>query len=428
MINYQKNLEIYGEYDLVVLGGGPAGVCAATEASRNGAKTLLVEATGMLGGMATSACVGPFMTSYDRDGNRKIVGGLFDEIIDMLDKKNAVYRPETMPSNSIYTSYIDKYHKHVTPFNSFDLQVVLDDLVKNSNCDLLLYTRFVDVILNGNEIDGVVLSALEGLIYVKAKYFIDATGNADVAERAGVPTWKGEEETFIPQPGTLMFEIDGVNDDEFIKFGTRPKYPIKPYRTPRYGCYKINHEHVFNVDATNSKSMTDAHVEARKQVIDSYNTLVETVDGFENSAISQVASVFGVRESRHIKGEYTLTVEDVANGVKFDDRIACYGFGMDVHIRSKEMSGNFKVEVAPVYYVPLRCLLPKNVENLMVAGKTISCLSQAAGGLRCMPCAMSMGQAAGATVSIANKNNLKVKNVDYKLVQQLLLNHGAILD
>ena len=428
MINYQKNLEIYGEYDLVVLGGGPAGVCAATEASRNGAKTLLVEATGMLGGMATSACVGPFMTSYDRDGNRKIVGGLFDEIIDMLDKKNAVYRPETMPSNSIYTSYIDKYHKHVTPFNSFDLQVVLDDLVKNSNCDLLLYTRFVDVILNGNEIDGVVLSALEGLIYVKAKYFIDATGNADVAERAGVPTWKGEEETFIPQPGTLMFEIDGVNDDEFIKYGTRPKYPIKPYRTPRYGCYKINHEHVFNVDATNSKSMTDAHVEARKQVIDSYNTLVETVDGFENSAISQVASVFGVRESRHIKGEYTLTVEDVANGVKFDDRIACYGFGMDVHIRSKEMSGNFKIEVAPVYYVPLRSLLPKNVENLMVAGKTISCISQAAGGLRCMPCAMSMGQAAGATVSIANKNNLKVKNVDYKLVQQLLLNHGAILD
>ena len=428
MINYQKKLEIYGEYDLVVLGGGPAGVWAATEASRNGAKTLLVEAPGMLGGMATSACVGPFMTSYDRDGNRKIVGGLFDEIIDMLDKKNAVYRPETMPSNSIYTSYIDKYHKHVTPFNSFDLQVVLDDLVKNSNCDLLLYTRFVDVILNGNEIDGVVLSALEGLIYVKAKYFIDATGNADVAERAGVPTWKGEEETFIPQPGTLMFEIDGVNDDDFIKFGTRPKYPIKPYRTPRYGCYKINHEHVFNVDATNSKSMTDAHVEARKQVIDSYNTLVETVGGFENSAISQVASVFGVRESRHIKGEYTITVEDVANGVKFDDRIACYGFGMDVHIRSKEMSGNFKIEVAPVYYVPLRSLLPKNVENLMVAGKTISCLSQAAGGLRCMPCAMSMGQAAGATVSIANKNNLKVKNVDYKLVQQLLLKNGAILD
>ena len=174
--------------------------------------------------------------------------------------------------------------------------------------------------------------------------------------------------------------------------------------------------------------MTDAHVEARKQVIDSYNTLVETVGGFENSAISQVASVFGVRESRHIKGEYTLTVEDVANGVKFDDRIACYGFGMDVHIRSKEMSGNFKIEVAPVYYVPLRSLLPKNVENLMVAGKTISCISQAAGGLRCMPCAMSMGQAAGATVSIANKNNLKVKNVDFKLVQQLLLNHGAILD
>ena len=428
MVKYQKELEVYANYDLVVLGGGPAGVSTAIEASRNGVKTLLVEATGMLGGMATTASVGPFMTCYDRDGNRKIVGGIFDDIVNRLDTRKAVYRPETMQSNSIYTSYLDKYHKHVTPFNSFDLQLVLDDLVTESGADVLLYTRFVDCIIENGTIKGVVLSALEGLIYVTAKYFVDATGNADVAEKAGVPTWKGEEETFVPQPATLMFEIDGVSDDGFIKFGTRPVYPIKPYRTPRNGCYKINHEHVFSVDATNSKSMTDAHIKARKQVVDSYETLVKTVEGFENSAISSVASVLGVRESRHIKGEYMLTVEDVANGVKFDDRIACYGFGMDVHIRNKNMSGNFKVEVAEVYYVPLRCLLPLNVNNLMVAGKTISCLSQAAGGLRCMPCAMSMGQAAGATISVALKENALVKEVDYKKVQQLLISHGAIID
>ena len=136
-------------------------------------------------------------------------------------------------------------------------------------------------------------------------------------------------------------------------------------------------------------------------MLDSYRVLREETPGFAGARITQVAPVLGIRESRHIKGLYTITVEDVAGGTKFPDRVAAYGFGMDVHIRSKEMSGNFKIEVAETYYIPYRSLVPAGCDNLLVAGKTISCYSQAAGGLRCMPCAMAMGQAAGAAAAIA---------------------------
>ena len=121
-------------------------------------------------------------------------------------------------------------------------------------------------------------------------------------------------------------------------------------------------------------------------------------------------------------------MEDVHTGTKFEDRIAAYAFGMDVHIRTKEMSGNFKVEVAPTYYVPYRSLLPQGCDNLLVAGKTISCQSQAAGGLRCMPCAMAMGQAAGAAAALALRDGRALTDVPVPALQALLTAHGAILD
>ena len=422
---YQKDIPVIGSYDVVVLGGGPAGVCAAIEAARDGAKTLLLEATGMLGGMATSGGVGPLMTSYDRDGNRPVVGGLYREIVQRLSEKNDAILPEYTDSKSIYTSFIDRYHKHVTPINSFGLQLLLDEMTKEAGVDVLLYTRFADSIVKDGRIQGVIVAALEGLRAVEGKIFIDCTGNADVAAASGVETWKGEEESGIPQPGTLMFEVDNADDDQVT---VRPKPPVKVYRTPEKGCYKVNHEHVYSVDAADSASMTKAHQEARRQVLDSYYELHDRTPGFSHARISQVAPVLGIRESRHIKGRYVIQVEDVAQGTKFEDRIAAYAFGMDVHIRTKEMSGNFKIEVAETYYVPYRSLQPLGCDNLLVAGKTIACLSQAAGGLRCMPCAMAMGQAAGAAASLALSGKTELKDVPVDQLQSLLRAHGAILD
>ena len=138
--------------------------------------------------------------------------------------------------------------------------------------------------------------------------------------------------------------------------------------------------------------------------------------------------MLGVRESRHIEGEYKITVKDVSEGTKFDDRIAVYGFGMDVHNRSEKEFGNFKIEIAEKYYIPYRSLVPKNCDNLLVAGKTLSCESQAVGGMRCMPAAMSMGQAAGIASAMAVSEDLRVRDINVASLQEKLKATGAIID
>lgn len=427
-IAYSKNIPIIGHYDVVVLGGGPSGVCAAIEAARNGLQVLLVESSGMLGGMATTALVGPFMTNYDRDGNRPVVGGLFDEIVERLVARQGAYPPATIDAPSIYTSFITNYHRHVTPINSFLLQIVLDEMVKEAGVEVLLYTRFADCVCESGKIQSVVLNMLEGLRAVTADVYVDCTGNADVAAHAGVPYWKGEEESGIPQPATLMFEVCNVNDEAYGKYAARPEYPVKAYRTPTENCYKVNHYRVFETDATSSASMTKSHMEARLQVLDAFNVLHDKTPGFENAIMTQVAPFLGVRESRHIEGKYKLTVDDISKGVKFDDRVAAYGYGMDVHPRNASGSGNFKIPTAEIYYIPYRAMLPVNCENLIVAGRTICCESQAAGAMRVMPCAMALGQAAGVATMLSIRNKVTPESISVSELQTILKDHGAILD
>lgn len=427
-ITYTKQLSTIGHYDVIVLGGGPAGVCAAIEAARGGAHVLIAEAQGMLGGMATTALVGPFMTNYDRQGDRPVVGGLYREIVERLAACGGAILPENTDAPSIHTSFIGHYHRHVTPFDSFILQVVLDEMVREAGVEVLLYTRFVDAVCENGRIKHVVLAALEGLVCADADVYVDATGNADVAYSAGVPTWKGEEQSGVPQPGTLMFEVDNVCDDDYNNYASRPPKPVKAYRMPSEGTYKVNHLRVFDTDATDSRSMTDAHIRARRQVLESYGVLRNGTPGFRNARLTQVAPVLGVRESRHIEGKYKITVSDISEGIKFPDRIAAYAFGMDVHPRTAEMSGNFKIKSANVYYIPYRSMLPQGCDNLLVAGKTISCESQAAGGLRVMPCAMAMGQAAGAAISVARERGVALDEIPINELQALLVQHGAILD
>ncbi len=424
-LEYRKTVPVKGKYDVAVLGGGPAGVCAAVEAARNGASVLLAEAAGMLGGMATSGMVGPFMTSYDREGKRPVVGGLFREIVCRLEEKGGAIPPEETDAPGIHTSFIGRYHKRVTPFDSFILQIVLDEMTADAGVEVMLYTRFADCVCENGKIKNALLLPLEGLRAVSADIFIDCTGNADVAACAGVPVWKGDEETHVPQPGTLMFEVTGVDDSRYT---ARPGKRVKAYRMPEPGRYKVNHFHTYGTDAADSASMSAAHTQARKQVLEAFDILKKDTPGFENAEFAAAAPVLGVRESRHIKGRYVLTEDDLVSGKKFSDRIAVYAFGMDVHSRDPGQSGNFKLPTADVYYVPYRSLLPLGCDNLLVAGKTVSCRSQAAGAIRVMPCAMAMGQAAGAAAAIACSDGCSPSEVPYEKLSAVLTEHGAILD
>ena len=424
-LDYSKKLPLYGEFDVIVLGGGPAGVCAAIEAARDGADVLLCERTGMLGGSAAAALVGPFMTCYDRDGNEKVVGGLFDEIVDGMKKLGGAIDPADCDSPSVYTSFIGKYHRHVTPFDSFVLQLVLDRMCAEAGVHTLLYTAFADSVTEDGGISFIVLDAPQGLIAASAEVYIDATGNADVAAASGVATWKGGENGENPQPGTLFFEVDGAEDEKYID---RPERPVKCYRKPLPGSYKVNHLRVYGIDRADADSMTKGHIEAREQVLDSYAVLRRT-PGFEHSRITQVAPELGIREGRHIEGLYRLTVEDLSEGREFPDTILRFGYGMDVHPRTDEgrNAGGFSGEVADVYYVPYRCLVPKGCSNLLVAGKTVSAESQAAGSIRVMPACMAMGQAAGAAAAICTKKKISPADVDAGELRSVLAEHGAMI-
>ena len=190
-LNYTNNIPYLGEYEVCVIGGGPAGVCAAIEAAREGKKTVIVEATGMLGGMATAALVGPFMTCYDSKGEERVVRGLFDEIVERSIAIGGAISPDETDAPSVYTSFLKKYHRRVTPFDSFALQLVLDRMCKEAGVEIFLYTKYVDSVLEDGAIDSIVLAAPEGLVALKAKLYVDCTGNADVAEKSGVETWWG---------------------------------------------------------------------------------------------------------------------------------------------------------------------------------------------------------------------------------------------
>jgi len=421
-INYNKKLDIIGEYDVAVIGGGPGGVCAAIAAARNGAKTVLIERTGMLGGMATSGLVGPFMTCYNQSGTMQIVKGLFEEIVERTVKEQGCLHPSEIKPKTRYTSYIDKYHSNVTPFNSAVLQKVLDDMVTESGCEILLYSQYVDSILDENKIKTAIFAVPGGLAGINAKIFIDSTSSADVAAKSGVEVWLGDENSGIPQPATLFFEIDNVNDAEYL---TKGKH--KAYLSNEAGRYKVNDRRVFGVDATDVRSVTNGHIQGRKYVFESFDAMRSTMPGFENIKLVQIASVLGIRESRHVRGKYVLTVKDVCENTHFDDAVVTFGYGMDVHSRDGKMKGGFHGESADWYTIPYRCLLPVGCDNLLIAAKTISAESQAAGSFRVIPACMAIGQAAGSAAAIALGDNTTVSDISVKKLQDLLIKQDAVI-
>ena len=446
------------KYNVIVVGGGPAGACAAISAARQGVKTLLVEQNGFCGGMATAGLVGPFMTCYDAAGEKMIIKGLFEEIVDRLVERDFAIHPEKVMGGTAFTSWIKIGHDHVTPFEAEGLKLVLDEMLAEAGVDILYHTTFLEPVLAGKKIVGIRIASKSGIEEIKGEVVIDCTGDGDVAARCGVPFEMGNEELGLIQPATMFYHISNVDSEAleadiqaninnfYRKDGvnyrslhwhvtearengdwTLDRVSIGLFRMPKKDEWCVNTSRIMGVDSTNNRSLTKAEIVGRQQVDEITRFFRKYVPGCQYARIKAIASHIGIRESRHIKGEYRLTADDLLNAIVPDDSVFVAANSVDVHGRFGPKSNEY-VPISGKYYgVPYRSLVPVEIDGLLVAGRCLSADSTAAGAVRVMPPCMAMGQAAGTAAALSVQNHCTVRKLDVKELISVLKENKVFL-
>lgn len=452
-MDYQCQIKQIYHTDVLVVGGGPAGFAAAVASARNGAKTILIEQTCVLGGMATAGLVGPFMTCYDNDSSEQIVKGIFDELCLRAEAKGGAIHPSKIEGMCSYNSYYLGSHEHVTPYQSEVIALVMDEMAAEAGVQVFFQTRLADVQTAQGRITHAIVLMKEGLCAICAKCFIDCTGDADLSVMAGVPTWYGDKATGEAQPASLFFEVDHIDKQTYIaeleanksrlddhrgncyawlvedarKRGdwTLDKNELGMYEQSIPGRWKVNTTRMAFVDATSTQQVSAAMMEGRRQVQAVMDFMRRYVPGCKDAQLVQVAPVLGVRESRHIVGEYELTTEDVLHHRIFDDAICTFGYALDKH--DSQGGGVTWTLVDRYYTIPYRSLLPKQCSNLLAAGRCICGSSEAAASFRVMPACMATGQAAGTAAAICAARDTSPKEIPFDLLRQTLLAQGAVI-
>ena len=413
------------KYDLVVAGGGLSGVAAAISAAREGIKVLLVEKSGCLGGAIANNLVYPFMPYWTKvDNDKKYLSqGILKEIKERHDE------------------YVDDCKDH--EFNSEYLKIVLDDMTAEADVDVLFHAVVYDVKTENRKVLSVDITAKAQKITVEADFFIDATGDGDLFYLAGCDYQLGRESDNLCQPMTTCFRMSGVDLDLFTEErpGLQQLYKEKQARgeikNPRenilvfFGVGEdvlhFNSTRVVMLDPTNPFDVSKAEVIARKQIHELISFLKENSDAFHESALISVAINIGVRESRKLRGVHILTGDELINCTRFEDSIALGNYDIDIHSPTGTGTSHRYFAEGEYYTIPYRSLLPKEYDNLLVAGRCISATHEAQASVRIMPICCCLGEAAGMATAIACKTNTDVHSVDVALLQHKLKNNGAVL-
>jgi 2-polyprenyl-6-methoxyphenol hydroxylase-like FAD-dependent oxidoreductase len=442
---------VIDECDVLVVGGGSSGIAAAAGAARNGAQTILIERYGFLGGASTAALVGPFMTCYDSGGNRQVVRGVMQEIIDRMVKYDGCIDPSTIGEATAFASFIELGHDHVTPFDPEALKLAALELLTEYKVKLFFYTYFIDTLTENGKIIGVVVTHQNGFGIIKAKRVIDASGDGNVAAKAGTPFEIGRPSDGMTQPATLFFRMANVNDEKVKEWyemhqtihpGERiyecivreakqkgeftiPREYVCIYRMPRPGEWRVNTTRIHNIDGTKVSDLSRAEIEGRRQVMELVGFFVKNCPGFENAYLLDIGAQVGIRETRRIIGEYILTGDDVLAGRRFDDAIGRCSYVIDIHDPNGSRGRLEKIR-GPFYDIPYRTLLPTQVENLLVAGRCISCDHIAFGTIRVIPPCYATGEAAGVAAALSIRENVTPKRLNVTLLRRTLQEQGAI--
>lgn len=418
----ETQIPVSRETDVLVLGAGPAGCAAAIMAARTGAKTLLVDSLNVPGGMSTAG----MMSHY----TGKVDSRLYEEILSRNAEKNTFCKGER-------SVQIDPCSHIVTWI----------EMLEDAGAEMLMYTFAAAPIMDGDTIKGAIVQNKTGRSAILAKVVIDATGDGDIAAMAGAEYYLGREEDASMQPATLMFKVAGVDMERAVfpksfettvdtpkgelqalakKLLPHPAGHVLLYKSPIPGTVTVNMTNVIRVDGSKAEDLTRAEIVCRKQIPQIVEFLREYVPGYENCYVISAASLIGVRETRHFKGLYTLTAEDILACRVFDDWIVKGAkFNFDVHNMtgaSLDATGvQAKFPRNNQYTIPYRCLIPEKIHGLLLAGRNISGTHMAHSNYRVMPMCVAMGEGAGVAAALAVKYEIDVRDVDVSEVQKHLL-------
>jgi hypothetical protein len=440
-----RQTPVFGTFDVVVLGGGPAGITAAAAAARAGRSTLLIERYGFLGGMGTAAGVTNFCGLHANVHGeiRQVVHGLADELLERMRDLNGLNEPHTLFGGKIAAQAYD----------NAAFKVAADELVLASGAQLLFHAQAVGVVMNSpSEIGALLIETRSGRAAVLAKTFIDCSGDGDLAAHAGAPFEKGKGTRrrgrghdvpvhHVPRarrgPGaraaTPWNHFSRLMEEAEAKGRTfaRKAPIIRPQKNPaewRANVTQLANADGSPVDGTNALQLSAAEVEGRRQIVDFFRFLRESAPGFEAAYLLEIAPQVGIRETRRLIGEYQLTGEDVLQCARFDDSIGVNGWPIEEHAAGTVV---FRWPHDPAgrgyNQLPYRMLLPQRVDNLLVAGRCASMTHLGQSAARVSGACFVMGQAAGTAAALAQQAGMRVRDLDVSVLQVRLEAGGAWL-
>lgn len=456
------------QYDVIIAGGGPAGIMAALASARVGADTLIIERNGFLGGAATNSVLGPISPFHF--GDEQVINGIPQEFMDELIRVHG---------STGHLKALDPYGSgaYLGFYDREKYKYVAEEMLLKAGVHLYYHGFISQVKKEGNRVTGVTAITKAGTREFGCKILIDASGDGDAAVLAGAEYVYGNEHTGKAQPGSAMFEMADVDTDKVYDYiyenpgdfeWMSDLVPIREYsdRLKQHyfvaqgfkklvkraveagdlhfgrdsvivlngihpGSIHFNATRVSGYDSSNPEEKAISEIEGRRQIESVSEFMIKYVPGFEKSYVSVTSNEVGVRETRHIKGLYTLTGKDAGEGRKFEDVVSRGYFPMDIHNPdgasgyTQGNQGGCWIDLKDTYDIPMRCLIPLGIDGMVLSGRCISGTSEAHGSYRTQGGIMGIGQASGVLAGLCALQGIQPKDMDVQQVQKKLIEFGA---